>query len=343
MQSQKVYINDITEANILSEIKKGLEFVRCDTILDENSTVFIKPNLTDSYHRPGITTTPTMINAIIRTLSPLVKTVIVGESDGGNYSFSANVALKNHLAYATARNFQNVKVVNLSALPRTRITENVLGKKIWIDLPTLLVNDVDCLISVPVLKTHAMTQGSFSIKNLWGCYPDPMRLLYHKNLSRKLALINKILKNNLQIVDGFWALDGHGPMEGTPVATNKVLISNNPVAVDSVAAFLMSLDKRSIDHIEVAERFGLGTSDLQTITTNKNIEGELLSAFVPCKVKLDYFSWLLFRSELLSKLVLSSPITPSIYRFLNFFRSEEAKTYWSHYNKMRLDDSRGKE
>ncbi len=334
IQNPRVYINDITEQNLLSEIQRGLDFIRLNEIINKDSTIFIKPNLTDAVHKPGITTTPLMIKAVIKTFSPLVKKVFVGESDGGNYSYSADASLRNHSVFDAARDFHNVEVVNLSKLPRTRVTENVCRNKVWVDLPELLLYDIDCLVSVPVLKTHAMTHGTFSIKNLWGCYPDPMRLLYHKNLDYKLALINKVVKNKIQIIDGFWALDGHGPMEGTPVAVNKILISNNPVAADASAAYLMNLDKDKIGHLEVAEQFGLGISDINKIQFNKDLSKERLPKFTPYKVKLDYLSILLFKSEILSKLVLSSPITPLIYRAINFSRPKYKRTYWAEYNKV---------
>jgi len=283
----RVYINDVNEQNLFQEIQKGLEFIQSNEIINKNSTIFIKPNLTDVVHKPGITTTPLMIKTVIEVFSPLVKKIFVGESDGGNYSFSADMSLKNHGIFEAANDFPNVEVVNLSKLPRTRVKENVCGKKVWVDLPDLLLNDIDCLVSVPVLKTHAMTHGTFSIKNLWGCYPDPMRLLYHKNLDYKLALISKLTKNKIQIVDGFWALDGHGPMEGTPIVTNKMLISNNPVAVDASSAYLMNLDKDKIGHLGMAEQFSLGISDINKIQFNKDISKEKLQKFKPYKVNLD--------------------------------------------------------
>lgn len=331
-KSPKVYINTIDEQNLLEEIQNGLEFIQANEIINENSTIFIKPNLTDFVHKPGITTTPQMIKAVIEALSPRVKKIFVGESDGGNYSYSADTSLKNHGVFDVASRFPNVEVVNLSKLPRTRVKENVCGKKVWVDLPDLLINDIDCLVSVPVLKSHAMTHGTFSIKNLWGCYPDPMRLLYHKNLDYKLALISKLTKNNIQIVDGFWALDGHGPMEGTPVATNIILISNDPVAIDVSSAYLMNLDVNKIGHLKVSEHFGLGTSDRNKIQFNKNISNEKLRKFKPYKVTLDYFSILLFKSTILSKLVLASPLTPLIYSIVNVTRTAEKKSYWAKHN-----------
>lgn len=328
----RVYINDINEQDLLQEVQKGLDFIQSNEIINKNSTIFIKPNLTDVVHKPGITTTPLMIKTVIEALSPLVKKVFVGESDGGNYSYSADTSLKNHDVFEVAKKFKNVEVVNLSKLPRTRVTEKVCGKKVWVDLPDLLINDIDCLVSVPVLKAHAMTHGTFSIKNLWGCYPDPMRLLYHKNLDYKLALISKLTKNKIQIIDGFWALDGHGPMEGTPIVTNKILISNNPVAVDASSAYLMNLDKNKIGHLGIAEQFGLGISDINKIQFNKDISMEKLQQFKPYKVNLDYFSVLLFKSVFLSKLILDSPLTPLIYGAINLTRTAERKTYWGKHN-----------
>jgi uncharacterized protein (DUF362 family) len=180
-----------------------------------------------------------------------------------------------------------------------------------------------------------MTHGTFSIKNLWGCYPDPMRVLYHKNLDYKLALISKLTKNKIQIIDGFWALDGHGPMEGTPIKANKILISNDPVAVDTSAAYIMNLEKSKIKHLNIAEKFVLGISDINKIEFNKDVHKEKLQKFTPYKVRLDYFSVLLFKSEILSKVVLSSPITPLIYKMVNLSRPQDKRTYLAAHNKIK--------
>jgi uncharacterized protein (DUF362 family) len=335
--SERVYISDISPKNLSQEIRNGLQFVRFEEAVDADSTVFIKPNLTDRVHKFGITTTPLMIQTVIEVISPLVKRLVVGESDGGNYAFSADASLRNHGIYDVAQRFSNVEVVNLSKLSRTRVAQRVCGRTVWVELPDLLLNDIDCLISVPVFKTHAMTVGTFSIKNLWGCYPDPMRLLHHKNLDYKLALINKLVKNRVQIIDGFWSLDGHGPMEGTPVATNKVLIANNPVAADATAAYLMNLDATKIGHIQVAEQFGLGTADLRRVQFNRAVQAERFTNFKPYKVTLDKFNALTWRSELLGKIVYASPLTPSIYRFINLLRPRDKRTFWADYNKTQRD------
>jgi len=97
---EKVYISDISAMNLSQEIRDGLQFVRFEEIVDADSTVFIKPNLTAIVHKFGITTTPLMIQTVIDVVSPLVKRVLVGESNGGNYQFSADASLRT-MAFTT--------------------------------------------------------------------------------------------------------------------------------------------------------------------------------------------------------------------------------------------------
>jgi hypothetical protein len=106
-------VSDIYENNVLRETQKGLDFIQFKSIVDLDVTVFIKPNLTDRAHKPGITVTPLMIKTVVEAIAPLVATVFVGESDRGNYSFAANESLLNHRVYDVAEQYENVNVVNL--------------------------------------------------------------------------------------------------------------------------------------------------------------------------------------------------------------------------------------
>src|SRR5665647_1773528 len=111
-RTSKVYINDINEDVVLREIQNGLDFIQFKDIVDHNASVFIKPNLTAESHKPGITTTPLMIRAVVNAIAPSVGRVTIGESDGGNYSFSADASLQNHQVYDFAEEHDNVDVVN---------------------------------------------------------------------------------------------------------------------------------------------------------------------------------------------------------------------------------------
>jgi uncharacterized protein (DUF362 family) len=160
------------------------------------------------------------------------------------------------------------------------------------------------------------------MKNLWGCYPDTMRGLHHSNLSEKLTLITKKVNPKLVLIDGTYALDNHGPMYGTAKKTDLLLSANNPVVSDALGTAIMSMDLNKVKHITVAEAESLGTTDLSKV----NLPSDWQKYRIQCQVKrtfLDNLSSLLFRSDLLAKVVMDSPLRPAIYGVASKFRNSD--------------------
>lgn len=314
-----VYVSKIT--NLKEDVLKSLEFINWKERVETDSTVFIKPNFTFPYYREGITTNPELLKTLLEIIKNRADRVIVGESDGGNHSFSADDAFKGHGMYEICRE-TGVELVNLSRTKSEFIAEDIGGKRVKVQLPKLLLEEVDCFISVPVLKVHVMTGVTLSIKNLWGCYPDTMRCLYHKHLSYKLALIAKRVNPKVVVIDGIYALDNHGPMYGDAKKTDLIISSNNPVVADSLGAAIMGIPPTKAEHIFVAEKAGLGPTDLKEIRTNDDWEKFKMSFNID-KTILDKLSVLLFNSEILAKIVMDSPLTSPIYTLAKFLRTSD--------------------
>ncbi len=321
MDDYSVYISKITD--VKEDIIKSLEFINWKEIVKSDSTVFVKPNFTYPYYKEGITTSPGLIKYFLEILKNRADRVILGESDGGNHSFTANEAFQGHNMMEICKD-TGVELVNLSKLPSRKVNDNINGKHIEIPLPKLLLDDVDCFISVPVLKVHVMTGVTLSIKNLWGCYPDTMRCLHHKNLNEKLALITKSLNPQIVLIDGTYALDGHGPMYGESKRLNIILSSNNPVAMDSLGAKIMGIPLFNAEHILVAEKEGLGITDLDNTKLNCNWK-QFKMQFSWNKTLIDNLSKILFESESMSKIVMDSPVTPFIYSMAKLLRNSDEK------------------
>jgi hypothetical protein len=55
-------------------------------------------------------------------------------------------------------------------------------------------------------------------------------------------------------------MEGNGPVYGTPVEMNMLLASQDLVAADTVCARLIGLNPRTIEHLQMAEKRGLGSS-----------------------------------------------------------------------------------
>ena len=313
------YISKID--NLYDEIRKSLEFIQYSKYIKNDSTIFIKPNFTFPFYKEGITTNPLVLQHLLGLLKDKVDRVIVGESDGGNRSFTANQAFKGHGMHEICKE-AGAELVNLSTIPAETVKGTIQGKSVSVQLPKMLLHDIDCLISVPVLKVHVMTTVTLSMKNLWGCYPDTMRCLHHKYLSRKLTLITKSLNPKLILIDGTFALDGHGPMYGTAIKTNLILSANNPVVADALGSAVMGIPLSKVEHILFAEKEGLGISDLSKVTINDDWK-QYVRKFEVNKTVIDTLSWILFNSETCAKCVMDSPMTPLIYKVGTKLRNKD--------------------
>ena len=330
MTRYSAYVSRISDLE--QDLRRSLDFIDWTDAVRSDSRVFIKPNFTYPYYKEGITTSPEVLRALCGILKDRCDQVIIGESDGGNHSYKADDAFKGHGVDKICRDI-GVEQVNLSTLPARYVEETIQGKRVKVQVPNLLLDDIDCFVSLPVLKVHVMTTITLSMKNLWGCYPDTMRCLHHTDLARKLALLTKVINPRLVVVDGTYGLDGHGPMYGTAKRLDLLLASNNPVVADALGTRLMGFDPQDIDHIVYAEREGLGTTDLTTVNLNDDWK-QYRQDFCVEKTFVDHLSGLLFRSESLAKLVMDSPLSPLIYKLAALLRNSHEQNVVSDLKKV---------
>ncbi len=84
-------------------------------------------------------------------------------------------------------------------------------------------------------------------------------------INLNLALIAPLVAPHLAVVDGFEAMEGNGPTNGTPVPLRLALASTDPLAADVVGAALMGFDAEHVGYLHYCRRIGLGTGDLNRI------------------------------------------------------------------------------
>jgi uncharacterized protein (DUF362 family) len=311
------------EGKLRDKLLEGLEFIRWKEIVKKDNMVFTKPNFTFPLFVEGVTTNPELIKCLLELLKSRCNRVIVGESDGGNHSFKADEAFANHQMVEICKE-TGAELVNLSSLPSKFFEAEILSKRVKVRLPKILLEEVDCFISLPVLKVHAMTGVSLGLKNLWGCYPDTIRCLHHQDLDRKLTLMAKILNPKITIIDGLYALDGHGPMYGEPIKMDLLLMSNNIVVADTLGAAIMSIPLKRAKHILVAEKEGIGTTRLENVKINTDWS-KFRREFRIGKTIIDRASTIPFHSYAAAKLIMDSPFTPLIYKVATMLRTSEEK------------------
>jgi uncharacterized protein (DUF362 family) len=118
------------------------------------------------------------------------------------------------------------------------------------------------LISLPKMKTNMLTGLTCCLKNQFGCLPVVEKGNYHAVIDKVIADLNVVYRPTLNIVDGILAMGGaRGPANGVPIKAKLLLVGQDPVAVDTLAARIMGLDPRRIGHLTCAEKAGAGSMD----------------------------------------------------------------------------------
>ena len=109
-------------------------------------------------------------------------------------------------------------------------------------------------------------------------------------------------------------------MHGEAIKTNLIIAADNTVVADALGAMVMGFSPQAIVHLAIAERVGLGSVEMETMEINQDWQ-QYKKQFQIQKTLLDRASGLLFRSGLLAKLVMDSPLTPPIYKVAGWLKT----------------------
>lgn len=317
----RAFIGSLQNQNYLPLIKNGLEWI-CfkDLIPKKDANIFIKPNLTFPTYRPGVMTSPQAIEAALIAIKDYTKNIFIGDSDSGGYNrFSMDEVYRETGIFHFEEKY-GVKVVNLSKVERIRISFSYQNRDFFVEMPRLLTEEIDLLITMPVPKVHANTGVSLTFKNQWGCIPEPTaRLRLHPYIKHVLIEINKAVKTQVAIIDGRYGLNGNGPMNGIPVELNWVLVANSIGAGAALACELMQVPLNNIEHLRYAKKLGY-IPDLSDIHLNTGITPFIKEKFYLKRKWTDLPGVMAFRNPLIAYLAYFSPLADFLHRILYLFR-----------------------
>ncbi len=236
-------------------------------------TVMIKPNLVVGMPaQSGVTTDPEVVRALVDLAleSGAGEVIIVeGGPDGAQFSLCGYDLFDGY--------HQRVRLAALEDLPIDiyRVDNGMAYAHLYMRKP-LMEQDV-VLISVAKMKTHNLAHVSLATKNLLGLPPWELyratstpgleyRFAMHaRGVSQAIVDMNLVRPVDFAVVDGVWAMEGRGPVSGTPVKMDVVLAGGNVVAVDRVCLEVMGIPQNSVQHLRYAADKGLGPADMSTI------------------------------------------------------------------------------
>src|SRR6266702_4024091 len=250
--------------NLENILHSGLEMFHLDL---RGKTVLIKPNLVDYIPGNHINTHPLLVCAAVECFRRLgAKNVLVGEGPGHQRDTEL-VLLESGFSEALRRLKVPFIDLNRDELVATPLLATYTGmNRIWLPRTVL---EADLAVSMPKVKTHHWSGVTLSMKNMFGVVPGtkygwPNNLLHWKGIQQAIVDICATVPIHFVIADGIMAMEGNGPLNGTPRRLNRIVIADDPVAADASCARLMGFDPDRIAHIREAAKF-IGNSSASAI------------------------------------------------------------------------------
>lgn len=236
-----------------------------------HDTVLLKVNLIGPKTSESASVTHSaFVRALVRILKGRGCTVWIGDSSGGAIAGIAPTGRSFKVAgYEQVAAEEGAEIKNFDSEGIVPIKpESGLEETMYLAKPLF---DADVVINLPKLKTHSAAVYTGAVKNVFGCVPGLRKAIYHRmaptsgQLGEHIADIHKACIFRLHIMDGILAMQGEGPTAGSPYPAGKILVSEDPLALDTVAAAMLGLKVADVPILQVASNRRVGNGDLGAI------------------------------------------------------------------------------
>ena len=221
-------------------------------------SVLLKPNLVEYIPGKPVNTDPRLVGAAAEAFLRLgAASVVVAEGPGHHRDTDLVVHETSLVDQLSQRKIPFVDL-NRDELIKTKLRANYSGLgHLWLPR-TVLASDF--IVSMPKVKTHHWTGVTLSMKNMFGIVPGsrygwPKNVLHWAGIHESILDICATVRPHFVIADGIIAMEGDGPLNGTPKALNTILLADDPVTADSALAQLLGFSPWNIQHIREASRF----------------------------------------------------------------------------------------
>jgi uncharacterized protein (DUF362 family) len=236
-----------------------------EPLFQPGQKVLLKPNLLRAFEPERcVTTHPMLIEALCRVLRDCsVSEIILSDSPAlGSLQVVARKA-----GYGPLEKKYGLRLVPL-AEPVPLITdENIPHLKIAGNL-----DEFDRIVNLPKFKAHCQMTLTLGIKNLFGLVNGKRKPLLHclvnndkVKFGRMLIDIAKRVNPCLTLVDGIQAMQGNGPMNGTPYPLGILAAAKDLTALDRILTEIVQGPVKEIYCLEAARQKSFGNYELDQI------------------------------------------------------------------------------
>ena len=254
-------------------IKEGIE----ELGLKPQGKILIKPNIVTAnkeYIHHSFTK-PTMLEAMVDTLRQDYgqEKITIGESGG------IGIPSRMFFAESGIRKMSNdidIPLVDFNEEQAKEVTLERAKLHKTMEVAKSLY-EADFKIWMPKLKYHIVTDLTNTLKLNIGILNHKERFLYHDDrLHQKIVDMLEIGYPDVIISDAITIGKGF-ESSPYPVHLGAILISNEPLACDMVAAKILGYDPEKVVHLVEAKERGYGSLDIDDVTVSGDITIEELA------------------------------------------------------------------
>lgn len=232
----KVYYAS-TRESVRSAVGAVMDAIGWRDLIPEGGDLLVKVNLTWDYLRPGVDTSPWVVDAFAEKVAGHAGTIYLGESS--------------QILVDATRAFRVTRMKDVA--DRHGLLWHNFSEHEWVRMK---VGDLEfgipeiCtrlpVVSIPVVKTHYRSVVSAAVKHLYGCLDDN-RHNYHYRLADYAVAVNSVIPVLFTLADGTFSLEGNGPKPGIPKQTDFVAASTDRIALDRSLSRVMGIDPASVE------------------------------------------------------------------------------------------------
>jgi uncharacterized protein (DUF362 family) len=248
----------------LTTVKKAIEEPGgLDRIASSFDRALIKVNfITDKTWDSGATTDPLLVEGLVTSAQEVFKEVYVVETDASTTNAEKAYVITGVKAVCERLGVQFLNLRHENSQVELQIAHPETVSRIKV--AEIVTNSA--IISAAKMKTHSVTGVTLGLKNMFGLLSTKAKFKYHfKNMDKVISDICSVLTPHFSIIDGFIAMEGNGPVKGTPVNMGVIVSGFDPVAVDATTSRVMGFNPNDILHILKSHRRGLGEIEEERI------------------------------------------------------------------------------